>query len=281
MNGELVHFSEYISIHSKALVEAFSECEEQENKEAESWNSKHYQQAKGACPFCKIQIANNIANRFDSGDNPYETKYLWECDKCGWWEIERIYQDGGVAHEVYYEAVHHQAIAKRLNIKNSTAPTNALIELLKKSPGVIYGLNKRKMEEVVQHVFSSFYDCDVKHCGKSHDGGVDLVMISSDEPTLIQVKCRESKYSVEPISQIRDFLGAMWINKARKGIYVTTADHYSSSCTKTINQMISDNTLKSFEMIDFERFVSMPNVIKSPKQEVWRKIMNNIFGVAK
>jgi hypothetical protein len=73
----------------------------------------------------------------------------------------------------------------------------------------------------------------------------------------------------------------MWIKQSRKGIFVTTADHYSSVSVKTINQLISKKILESFEMIDFERFVEMLHITKSPKEAVWEQLMNETFYLAK
>ncbi|MEJ1437040.1 MAG: restriction endonuclease [Candidatus Sedimenticola sp. (ex Thyasira tokunagai)] len=284
MPDDLLHFSEYRSIQAKEIIEdpdgerPGSEYA-QSNPDARNWNKQHYAGAVGICPFCNVPTEKRIEK--DIGGTALETKLILECQNCGWWELERKFESFGIGHDVCYAAIHHQAVAKRFNIKDSNAPTAALIDVLKGKPDVMYGINKKKMEEVVQYVFSSFYACDVEHCGKSHDGGVDLVIIDSDEPTLVQVKCRESKGSVEPISQIRDFLGAMWIKKSRKGIYVTTADHYSNVSVKTINQMISDNTLEKFELIDFKRFVEMLDISKTPKEEIWRSLMNEYFYLAK
>jgi hypothetical protein len=49
-----------------------------------------------------------------------------------------------------------------------------------------------------QSVFKDYFDCEVIHCGRSHDGGIDLILISADEPTVIQVKPRENPLVVEP-----------------------------------------------------------------------------------
>lgn len=42
------------------------------------------------------------------------------------------------------------------------------------------------MEELVGSVFSSFYNCEAKIVGKSSDGGVDVILVDSDHPTMVQ-----------------------------------------------------------------------------------------------
>lgn len=268
--SQIVTYTEYITIQAQELIEdgcggtGFSE-----NVEASKWNAQHYKGASGICPFCKTPMSIALERPAYA-----ESNKVWICQICGWWELERIFSSGGVQNDVAYAAIHHQACVKKFDVNSSKAPTDALVDHLKKRPDTVYGVNKKKMEEVVQYVFSSFFKCKVTHCGKSHDGGVDLIMIDADEPTLIQVKCRESKEAVEPISQIRDFLGAMWINQSKKGAFMSTADHFSVESVKTINEMLSKGLLTSFDLIDFKRFVDMLKTVQSPKEAIW----DNLFG---
>ena len=129
------------------------------------------------------------------------------------------------------------------------------------------------MEEVVQYVFRSYYACDVMHCGRSHDGGVDLIMIDSDNPTLIQVKRRQNPDYVESVSVIREFLGALLINRSKKGIFVSTSNHYSKETIKTIDMILKENIVTRFELVDFKKFTEMIGIIKSEKDEPWMKLI--------
>jgi len=245
------------------------------NRQAYEWNSKHYLGATGICPFCKLRMLIPLENPSRLGHNT-----VWECPKCGWWELERVFLSGGVEHEVAFSAVHYQACVKRFDISSAVTPTDALVDHLRKRPNAFYGIHKKKMEEVVQYVFSDFYDCEVHHCGKSHDGGIDLVMINADEPTMIQVKCRESSTAVEPISQIREFLGAMWIKKSTRGIFVSTADHYSAVSVRTIRRMLSEGTITFFDMVNFGKLTGLLESTTSPRERIWHKLLtdNYIYG---
>lgn len=287
LNGALIHYSEYRSIEAEQFIEDGlgypgdpKYGKRSTNLDAYNWNKQHFRGASGLCPFCHVPTQKRVNYLCEYKPNPFETNILFECKTCGWWEIERKFEAGGIEGDVAYAAIHHEALAKIFNTEGAEAPTTALVEHLRKVPDFLYGVNKKKMEEIVQYIFSSFYACEVEHCGKSHNGGIDLIMIDSDEPTLIQVKCRERKDCVESISKIREFLGAMWIKQSRKGIYVTTADHYSSVSKRTINQMISEKILDSFEMVDYKRFVEMLNIVKSPKELIWTKLMNETFYLA-
>lgn len=48
------------------------------------------------------------------------------------------------------------------------------------------------MEELVASVFRDFYECEVEVVGKSNDGGVDVIVIDSDNPIMVQVKRRRN-----------------------------------------------------------------------------------------
>lgn len=269
-------YSEYRTIKAMEYIEDGMGGES--NSQAYEWNSKNYSGATGRCPFCMVSMTVVLKNpRQFEHQAMYGDNTVWECQECGWWELERKFEAGGVEHEVAYAAIHHQACVKRFNLGSAAAPTDALVDHLRKKPESIYGLDKKKMEEIVQYVYSSFYNCEVHHCGKSHDGGVDLIMIDAENPTMIQVKCRESATAVEPVSQIREFLGAMWSKKATKGIFVSTADHYSPRSIKTIHNMLSDGSLTSFDMVDCRQFVGLLKAVTSPRQSIWEKLLDEHY----
>jgi restriction system protein len=163
----------------------------------------------------------------------------------------------------------YQAIVRTFDVSEKLLPLDTLLTHLRKKTSILYDIHPRKMEEVVRYVFSSYYSCDVIHCGKSHDNGIDLIMIDSDEPTLIQVKRRQSPDHVESVSVIREFLGALLVNRSRKGIFVSTADHYSKETFKTIDTILGEDVVTKFDLIDYNRFTEMLSVIKNEKKEPW------------
>jgi len=57
-------------------------------------------------------------------------------------------------------------------------------------------------------------------------------MLDSDKFMLIQVKNRINNSKTEPVSSMRDFFGAMIINRSKKGIYVSSAEKYSGYTKK-------------------------------------------------
>jgi hypothetical protein len=69
---------------------------------------------------------------------------------------------------------------------------------------------------------------EVIHVGKPDDGGVDVILIdSANEQWLAQVKRRERQDSSEGVSTIRNLIGTMVLEGAKRGIVVSTADHFT------------------------------------------------------
>jgi len=96
----------------------------------------------------------------------------------------------------------------------------------------LHNITGLSFEHLVQDVFKDFYNWEVTHCGKSYDGCIDLIMLDSDKFMLIQVKNRINNSKTEPVSSMRDFFGAMIINRSKKGIYVSSAEKYSGYTKK-------------------------------------------------
>lgn len=70
--------------------------------------------------------------------------------------------------------------------------------------------------------------CDVTHVGRPGDGGVDIVLVEGESCRwLVSVKRREIASKVEPISTLRDILGAMVLDGSHYGIIATTAGRFS------------------------------------------------------
>lgn len=129
------------------------------------------------------------------------------------------------------------------------------------------------MEELVQHVFSQFYNCEVIHVGKTGDGGKDLIMINNDKPTLIQVKRRTKSEAIESVSTVRDLLGTMFIENVRKGVVVSTAKQFSIPSKKVANDLLQSNRLESFELIDLSRFSEMLGIMTQHQVPEWKRFL--------
>ncbi|MFT3908032.1 MAG: restriction endonuclease [Ferruginibacter sp.] len=241
-------------------------------------NYKLFFQDRTNCPSCKIKTNITYSSFFNYSIDHYET-FVRECPVCGWWQIEHDflieYQDVMDPNGLRFrreEKLFH-AIIKKFSIGDNEIPLNTLFLELTKAKNILYDIHPTKMEEISQQVLKDFFNCEVHHVGKSGDGGKDLILISKDDKILVQVKRRTKSHAIESISTIRDILGTLFIENSKKGMVISTADHFSKESIKIKNQLIRERKLDYFELIDFTRFCEMLDITKKTKLKQWEKII--------
>ncbi|SEV83083.1 restriction endonuclease [[Clostridium] fimetarium] len=237
-------------------------------------SKKQFFRKRGFCPFCKIQIPDVYTNIYcrTMGVEMWSHIDIWECPECGWWEFyKRFSEEEDWIDKVVikrWDTIRH-AIIKKYDVSDKDLPIKALMKELEKRKDILYDIDPYKLEEVGQHVFSSYYNCEVKHVGKTGDGGVDLLLVKSDEPILVQVKRRQSPEHVELVSPIREFVGAMYLKNAKKGIFLSTAKSFSRGAKEIRKQVITERKFNYFELVNFEEFISMIDVTKTGIEKPW------------
>lgn len=192
----------------------------------------------------------------------YKETQFYLCQKCGWWH-NVMFEDWDNYDYHQYTFVKVKGTLKIFNISDYNIPLSTLNDEIKKNPNILNSIHHKKMEEVVQYVFKGYFDCEVKHCGKSHDGGIDLLVLDSENPIAVQVKRRMKEDYVEPVSIVREFLGAMIYQNTSKGIFVSTAEKFSSEAVKFSKGIIENRNIEKFELMDKDRFLSIFNFIKT------------------
>lgn len=170
----------------------------------------------------------------------------------------------------YNENIYYSSIVKSFDLNDKELPLDVLYAEMCKNEKIIYDINPYKLEQFTQSVLSDFFDCEVKHVGRTGDGGKDLIVVQSDEPILVQVKRRENPNHVELIKGVREFIGTLFIDGAKKGIYVTTAKKFSKGCEKISRQLLESGKLDYFNLIDCDSLLSMLNLNKVSKK-TWDK----------
>ncbi len=228
------------------------------------------------CPFCQCEIPNVY---FDEDSRSYSfedgTRYTtsaWACPICGWWNLEHICRNYNDSLSLLTSHIVRYSILRSFEVFDAHIPVKLLEEYInKKDPSLIYKIHPTKMEELVCSVFSDFYNCEVKHCGRSHDGGIDLFLILSDKMLPVQVKRRSKKNSVESVSTVREFLGAIQLKKLTAGSIVTTADHYSKEAKKAAADASELRLVDKIELIDIKSFLSMLSLVQKTSIAHWEK----------
>ncbi|MCL2721962.1 MAG: restriction endonuclease [Treponema sp.] len=101
----------------------------------------------------------------------------------------------------------------------------------------------------------------------------EFKLINSDDTILIQCKRRESKNKTEPVSAIKEFIGTLFIEERNKGIYVTTAKDFSKRTKKMIKKQLLKRKFERFELINYNDFVSMHNLVNKDDVKPWENIL--------
>ncbi len=68
--------------------------------------------------------------------------------------------------------------------------------------------------------------------GGPGDGGVDVILVQSSTPTLVQVKRRSKPEAIENVSTVRELLGTLLVQGKQSGIIVSTASRFSSQAVR-------------------------------------------------
>ena len=232
------------------------------------------------CKFCntKMEIVYIDKNEEDCCGLDAWSKtedVVRKCLSCGWWQYSYTGNDG-CEDRIDKEQVRiYKGVVKVFNSDDNKLPISVLNEECKRNPSILYQIGTKKFEEFLQDTFQNLYNCEVIHCGKTGDGGIDLIMINSDEPILVQAKRRTESRSkfAEPIKDIREFLGVMLINNSKNGIYVTTSKKYSKNTEKTIQRINKERIVTKFDIVNFDKLISIFNQNKQIHDEPWNKLI--------
>ncbi|WP_367389848.1 restriction endonuclease [Lewinella sp. LCG006] len=234
----------------------------------------HYEK----CKFCQTKLQTPVKEVPDVGTFGYDnTTIVYDCPKCGWWYLSReesLYLGEGVSQ---FQSERVLGILRQYSVDCKELPIETLRRELSKRPEIAYGVNPTVFERLVGDILKDHLDCQVVHVGKSNDGGIDLLLIDSEnETTVVQVKRRTKPNSTEGVVPIRELIGAMAINNNKRAIFVTTAKKYSNFAHAAKMKVLKNNFVEAIELIDFPKFVDILNLNKAMEERPWKKLMRSL-----
>lgn len=235
------------------------------------------------CPYCKTKIENTVYSKFVSKYPDWlfgsfeQSENVVQCPTCGWWEYKYRNQsdaiiDGIRASDIEYSS----AILRIFDNASMEVPLEVLRTYLLKKPELIYEIDAHKMEDLVRSVLSDFFpNCEVKHFGKTRDGGRDGLLVDSEgNQTLLQVKRRTNADSTEGVVALRELMGVAILEDNLKGcIFVSTADHFSMDAEKYAQQVLDKKIVEKFELVNCEEFISRLNIVQENIPQEWKKLI--------
>jgi restriction system protein len=170
------------------------------------------------------------------------------CPMCGWWKKRR--DEFTAFHFFNLSDSVYGAIGslRELDITDQSLPIEEIRSYLAIKYDERFNIDPWKLEDVVASVY--------KHLGyhtrvtaRSGDGGIDVVLDGPNHVVIgVQVKRYRAKIKVE---QIRAFVGALYLKRMTRGIFVTT-----SSFQLGADKVAKLSKLRGIpiELVDAERF---------------------------
>jgi restriction system protein len=226
------------------------------------------------CAYCDIEM-KVLHHSWESTGTAFMNwdliSRLFYCCKCGWWHYLR-HDDAAIGQNNSHFSS-SKPLLKILDSSKSDLPLSVLEQEFNKNSSILAHISPAKMEDFVKYVFEGFYNCEVINCGKSGDGGIDLIIINSDYPIAVQVKRRSDIGVKEKIKNVREFVGALTIKDYRHGIYVTTASDFSKQTFAERSQLLQNRQVEYFELINLDRLTSIFNLAKKNIIKPWEKEM--------
>ncbi|MCG9703056.1 restriction endonuclease [Vibrio natriegens] len=224
-------------------------------------NRELFYSTRGVCPFCSTLSTKThnealVDVKTLPGAEWHKVETVWSC-VCGWWEYYFYSYINGEREWEWdikdWELTINSGSLRKFDVSSQQVPINILKRYLQDNASRMYDIHHKKMEELVGAVFREHYACDAHVVGKSNDGGVDLVLLESDIPTVVQVKRRTASGKTESVKEVRDLLGATGLYGARRSIFVTTAD--------------------KFELYNFDKFSGLLKLQRKEVIEPWKSMI--------
>lgn len=240
-----------------------------------------YFDRRGYCQNCKtvIKTVYNkglVDTKSIPGTDWHRSESAWVCDHCGWWEHSYHSQlDSNDFSESFkdWEVQINSAILRKFSIGSNQVPIESLETYINKHPDDIINIHQNKMEELVASVFSDYYKCTAKVVGRSSDGGVDIILVNSDKPIIIQVKRRKSLDKSESVAPIRELIGATLLQDSKDCIFVTTGKKFTKKAIETKDLALTKKLVNTFELYNRDEFIDVLQLRKNNSEELYLKYL--------
>lgn len=239
------------------------------------------------CVFCGEELAIAFADGIieydpeekDTGQDVHHRVVAKIC-QCGWWTVEHIETPN--AHSLCAEpswCFSYRGILRRFSVNDDSVPMVALRRAIANHPDAIDAISPGKMEALVGSIMSDFWagsKCTL--CGRSGDGGIDLLLVVGDHPIAIQVKHRQYPGRGESVHCIRDFIGALMLAGIPNGIFVTTANHFTLAAEKAAATILDRQYVQRFDLVSRKGFLEMLEATRAHySMEPWRRCIPDVL----
>lgn len=231
------------------------------------------------CPFCSETF--NEYRHIPEDKSPPDSKILHVimepiiviCKKCGWWQTKEEGKliganiESKIKNQIVNSAYSYHAVIESIDISSN----NIMVEDLRRH--LLNNWQDRKLisagkaESLVKSLLKEHLNCDIFSATANvnePDGGIDLYVGHENGrvKSAVQVKRRITK-ETESVSEVRNFVGALVIENLKKGIFVTTAEKYSSVAKKIPDKL---NNRLELELIDGNELFEILKCYTKPEE---------------
>jgi restriction system protein len=183
---------------------------------------------------------------------PWGDRKEWRvrvCQTCGWWKIAKIdHLEEGNLYRAFRSAA--AGSLRTLDVTDIETPVEEVRNFLLARYEARFDVSPYLFERTVASVFEDM-GYRVLVTSRSGDDGIDVFLYgSTDEVIGVQVKRYRASIKV---SQIRELLGALVVNRLTRGVFVTTSQFQSGAAKSAASQGAKQVGL-SIELIDGATF---------------------------
>jgi len=229
------------------------------------------------CPYCKGKLKSDklkISPELGFRRYDYYATFLGrKCLRCNWWYIQKqVTLDSDETDVLTHALSTYEGIICHFEeapwIEAIRHTEEELVEYRKS----LISLKPEEVERLVGEILCQYHECDVRHVGRSHDKGIDLIVIKGDTNIAVQVKHRIGSGKVESVSPVREFVGALVAERFTKGLFVSTAASFSKYAREYAAQV--NRNFVPLNLIDIHELREMIRNISANQWSVYDKIWN-------
>lgn len=226
--------------------------------------------SKGLCPYCAEPLAKEhqeVAER-----STFYVEALMSCRICGFWQLHS--NDSLMGR--YWTVPYARGFQPELQ-------TPALVQLsreIQNAPEKIYGLGPTRFEVLVGGILADFFDCEVKHVGRTGDGGIDLMVLDADDPLLVQVKRRTRADATEGVEVVKNLFASLYAVGSNRGMLVTSAQRFTRGAKSWVRLPALRDSGYELDLVDIERVIDMTRTTTSSDTPPWQCFLEAREGVS-
>lgn len=221
------------------------------------------------CPCCSIGLLAFEHELPTQPLKPGHIQFRWLtveiCPSCGWWhfrqdsEVSLPDDPGKVSRATWWELTH--ALQTEIDLGETTLSIEELQRHLVRRWEDRTLLSAQQAEDLVASLLQEHHGGQIIRVSanaNSADGGIDLYLVAEDGAIrrAVQVK-RRIKSEAESVQEVRNFVGAMVLEREDHGVFVTTASRFTRAAQAMPAKATGAKHKLQLDLVDGDRLLEM------------------------